>query len=221
MNPLSETEKDTASQDSFHRFIILGNKKFYKHELMAAFGGTMQTEPYKPQEPLNFGNPAALCLASFPLSTFVLGLLADGKSVGLCFFYGGFVEAAAGIWELVLGTPSLQTCWSFSDWVFGCLSVLYMSKLLASYACGDDSQQLADALSFYLGGWAIFCFLMLCTLKFIVVFMSLFLTLDITFFLLAGSSFTGSATLQMIGAANKQNSYFTANSILIPLFGKK
>lgn len=69
--------------------------------------------------------------------------------------------------------------------------------------------------------------------------MSLFLTLDITFFLLAGSSFTGSATLQMIGgifavissisgwfcafagAANKQNSYFTANPILIPLFGKK
>lgn len=47
---------------------------------MAPFGGTRQTEPYKPQEPLNFGNPAALFLASFSVSAFVLGLfLADGK----------------------------------------------------------------------------------------------------------------------------------------------
>ncbi|WPK23983.1 hypothetical protein PUMCH_001235 [Australozyma saopauloensis] len=258
MAHISDDEKDIVSQDSYHKvyllgdggeYIILGNKKFYKHELMTAFGGTMQTERYKPAEPLNFGNPAALGLASFALSTFVLGLYLSGAmgiskpnvAVGLCFFYGGLVEAAAGIWELVLGNcfaGTVLVSFGMGFWIsYGAINVEAFG-IIAAY--GDDTKQLSNALGFFLVGWGIFCFLMLLlTFKSTLIFMGLFFTLDIAFFLLAGFYFTGNAHLQkaggifaviaslcgwycaFAGTATRQNSYFTANPILLPVFGKK
>lgn len=230
-------------------YIIIGNKKYYRHELMAAFGGTMQPERLHPYQSPLFGNAAALGLASFALSTFVLGLFLSGAMgitipnvvVGLCFFYGGLVEAAAGIWELFLGNTFAGTVLvSFGMGFWISFGAIYVEAFGIIAAYGDDVDQFNNAVGFYLIGWGIFTFLMLlCTLKSTFVFMSLFLTLDIAFFVLAAyyfnprpgllkaggifavlSSFCG-WFCAFAGTATPQNSYFKANPILIPVLGKK
>lgn len=230
-------------------FVILGDKKFYRHELMTAFGGTLQSERFAPQKEEKFGNAAAVGLSAFATSAFVLGLcLAGAKgiaapniTVGLCFFYGGVVQAAAGVWELVLGNTFAGTVlcsFGLGFWMsFGAINVEAFG-IMAAY--GDDTAQLGNAIGFYLVGWGIFTFLMLlCTVKTTVMFMGLFFTLDIAFFLLAGYYFTAKPKLLQVGGifvifaamcgwfcafagvASRHNSYFTANPILLPVFGAK
>lgn len=229
-------------------FVILGGKRYYRHELMRAFGGTLVSERYAPYPKHQFGNAAALGLASFGLTTFVLGLYLAGAMgiskpnvvVGLCFFYGGFVEAFAGIWELVIGNcfaGTVLVSFGMGFWIsFGALNVEAFG-IAAAY--GDDVDQLNAGIGLYLLGWGIFCFMMLMlTFKTTVVFMSLFLTLDCAFFVLAGHYFTGSAGClkaggilcvissicgwycAFAGVANKQNSYVIPTAIPLPLFGR-
>lgn len=229
-------------------FIILGNKRYYRHELMTAFGGRLMPDRYSTYPKHQFGNAAALGLASFALTTFVLGLYLAGAqgitepnvAVGLCFFYGGFVEAFAGIWELIIGNcfaGTVLVSFGMGFWLsFGAINVEAFG-IAAAY--GDDVEQLNSSIGFYLIGWGIFCFMMLmCTLKSTLIFMSLFLTLDIAFFVLAAHYLTGSASClkaggilcvilaccgwycAFAGVANKQNSYFLPNAIALPVIGK-
>lgn len=251
-------DKELASHDSASRiqfagdgdeYVILGNKKYLRHELMTAFGGTMQPEHLRPAPSAKFGNAAAVGLASFALSTFVLGLYLSGAMgiaipnvvVGLCLFYGGLVEAAAGIWELVLGNTFAGTVLvSFGMGFWISFGSIYIEAFGIAAAYGDDTEQFQNAVGLYLLGWGIFTFLMLlCTLKSTVVFMSLFLTLDIAFFVLAAYYFNPKPSLlkaggifavisslcgwycAFAGVATPQNSYFGANPILIPVLGKK
>ncbi|KAJ8143078.1 hypothetical protein OY671_003787 [Metschnikowia pulcherrima] len=252
-----EEAKATTSHDSISRIrmegdgdhiIVLGDKKYYRHELMKAFGGTMQSERYaKPDSP-KFGNAAALGLTAFATSAFVLGLCLAGASgitmpniaVGLCFFYGGLVQAAAGVWELFLGNTFAGTVlcsFGMGFWMsFGAINVEAFG-IVAAY--GDDVEQFNNAIGLYLVGWGIFTFIMLlCTLKSTLMFMGLFFTLDIGFFLLAGHYFTANATLltsggvfvvlaalcgwycAFAGVATPQNSYIVPFSILLPVFGR-
>ena len=91
-------------------FVISGKQKFYKHELMNAFGGTLNPglAPYPANK---FANPAPLGLSAFSLTTFVLsmynaramGISVPNVVVGLAAFYGGAVQFLAGVWELAVG----------------------------------------------------------------------------------------------------------------------
>lgn len=230
-------------------FVILGNKRYYRHELMTAFGGRLMPDRYAPPPKHEFGNAAALGLASFALSTFVLGLYLAGAMgigkpniiVGLCFFYGGFVEAFAGVWELIIGNTFAGTVlvsFGAGFWVsFGAINVEAFG-IAAAY--GDDTQQLNDGIGLYLVGWGIFTFMLLmATLKSTVVFMLLFLTLDIAFFVIAAYYFTLNAAClkaggvllvisascgwycAFAGVSTKQNSYFIPNAIPLPVIGSK
>lgn len=254
-----ESDKFNASQSSTpvrkcevtgdgEEFITLGNTRYYRHELMTAFAGTLQPERLAPYPVHQFGNAAALGLASFALTTFVLGLFLSGAMgiktpnvvLGLCFWYGGLVEAAAGIWELIIGNcfaGTVLTSYGMGFWIsYGAINVEAFG-IPAAYA--DDPVMFSNAIGLYLLGWGIFTFmLLLCTLKSTVVFTSLFFTLDAGFFALAGYYFTGSeSTLKaggilitisaccgwycaFAGVATKQNSYIVANPIAIPLLGK-
>lgn len=253
----TDSAKSVPSHDS-HRpiefsgegdeYIVLGGQKYLRHELMHAFGGTLVLERNTPYYKHQFGNAAALGLASFALTTFVLGLYLSGAMgisvpnvvVGLCFFYGGVVEAAAGIWELAIGNcfaGTVLTSFGMGFWLsYGAINV---SAFGIQEAYGDDTEQLSNAIGLFLVGWGIFCFMMLlCTLKTTVIFTSLFVTLDIAFFTLAGYYFTTHAVLLKVGGifcvlsaccgwycafagvATKQNSYIIANPIPLPLFGK-
>lgn len=55
-------------------FIRLEDKMFYRHELMTAFGGTLNPDRYAPYPVHQFGNAAALALPGYSLTTFVLRL---------------------------------------------------------------------------------------------------------------------------------------------------
>lgn len=229
-------------------FVVLNGTRYYKHELMTAFGGTMQSERYAKPQPPQFGNAAVVGLSAFATSAFVLGLFLAGAqgiatpnvAVGLCYFYGGVVQGFAGMWELFIGNCFAGTVlcsFGFGFWMsFGAINTPAFG-IIAAY--GDDTVQLNNAIGLYLCGWGIFTFLMLlCTFKSTVLFMGLFFTLDIGFWLLAGYYFTANPKLLQsggvfvvlaafcgwyccfAGVATKHNSYIRAHPLLLPVFGK-
>lgn len=221
-----------------NEFIIIGNKKYYRHELMTAFGGTLNPglSPY----PMNrFGNPAPLGLAGFAMTTFVLSLCNSGAMgittpnvvVSLAMFYGGAVQFCCGVWELLIGNTFGGTALTS----YGAFWLSYGAIFIKSFgiqAAYADETMFANAVGFYLIGWAIFTFMLaLTTMKSTVAFFLLFFFLMITFILLGSGELTGNANVSksggimgvitafiawynaFAGIATKQNSYLTAYAI--------
>ncbi len=247
---VSSSEKPAQSvalvaHDDEH--VYLGTQKYRKQDLMTAFGGTLTAERYAPYPTHQFANAAAMGLASFALTTFVLGLYYAGAMgvlipnvvVSLTFFYGGAVQFLAGVWELAIGNCFAGTALASYGpfwWGFG---AIYVESFGIQAAYADAPDQLASAVGFYLVGWALFTFmLVLVCLKTTVMFLALFVTLDLTFILLAAANFTGNPHLvqaggimaviaaccgwynAFAGVATKHNLYFVANAIPLPVFGK-
>lgn len=249
--------KDRTSHESFQpskvklcgdgeEFIIIGNKKYYRHELMTAFGGTLNPDRYAPYPVHQFGNAAALGLAAFGLTTLVLGLYYTGAMgiavpnvvVGLALFDAGIMDFLTGIWELIIGNTFAGTVLTSYGSFWLAFSTLFIESFGIIDAYADEPEQLANATGLFLIGWFIFTMLMtLMAVKSTVMFLSLFIGLDFTFLLLAIANFTGNAAVSkaggvfaiiaavsgwwcaFAGTANKQNSYFTANPIQLPVFG--
>ena len=226
-------------------YIILNNKKYYRHELMTAFLGTFNPG-YAPYPKHEFGNASALGLASFALSAFVLGLYYAGAKgistpnviVSLAVFYGGLAEFLAGVWEFFNGNTFAFTvfCSYGSFWItFGCMNVPSFG-ILSAY---EDPVMLGNALGFFDCLGYIYILMLLLTFKATVVFVLLFATLDVGFFTLAAANMTGNATCTQVGGifvvissicgwygmisgmADKFNSYFTVHPLPVPQFGKK
>ncbi|KAK9462140.1 GPR1/FUN34/yaaH family-domain-containing protein [Lipomyces oligophaga] len=215
---------------------------------MTAFGGYMNPGvSYNPSR--KFGNPAPLGLCAFGLTTFVLcvanvrarSLTNPHVVVGLAYFYGGFVQILAGMWEMVLENTFGATAFAS----FGGFWLSYAAIETDSFGIvssfGDDISSLNAALGLYLISWFIFTFgLVLCTVRSTVAFFSLFLTLDLAFLLLGvghfypdaagdphkGATIAGgvfglmSAFLAFhnafAGLATKENSLFVVRAIPMP-----
>lgn len=223
--------------------IKIGDRTYYKHELMQAFGGSLNVERYAPYPVHQFGNASALGLAAFAMTTFVLGLYYAGAMgvkvenvvVSLTFFYGGAVQMLAGIWELAIGNTFAATAFaSYGPFWFG-FGAIFVKSFGIADAYADEPEQLSNAIGFMLVGWAIFTIVMLlCTLKSTVMLVALFATLELAFILLAAANFTGKPSLKVAGGvmatisaccgwynafagiATPQNSYITANAIPLP-----
>lgn len=238
---------DTSSVGKIHtagvgeEFVVIGNQKFYKHELMQAFAGTLNpgAAPY-PQH--QFANPSPLGLCGFAMTTFVLsminaqamGIKVANVTVGLACFYGGFAQFCAGIWEGLVGNTfafcALTSYGSF--WLSWAAINLDAFGIASAYA---DTDQLAGAVGFFLIGWALFTFMLfLCTVKSTVAFTSLFFMLFMTFVLLAAGEMTAKVGITraggvfgvitsfiafydaFAGVATKLNSYLTVRPIPLP-----
>lgn len=225
-----------------NEILHIGNQKVYKHELMAAFGGTLNPGLSKISVH-KFANPSPLGLCAFALTTFVLSLVNvqarsvtnDAVVIGLAFFYGGFIQLCAGMWEMAIentfGATALSSYGGF--WLsFGAISTDAFG-IVSSY--GDDTSQLNNALGFYLIAWFIFTFiLLLCTTRSTIAFFSLFLFLDITFLLLAIGHFLDKTPVikaggvfgiitafiawynAFAGIATKENSWINVKPIYMP-----
>ncbi|CUM66237.1 uncharacterized protein PRCAT00003897001 [Priceomyces carsonii] len=229
-----------------NEFVILGNKKYYKHELMQAFGGTFNPDRYATYPVHQFGNASALGLCAFSLTTFVLGLFYSGAMgikvpnvvISLAFFYGGAVIMVAGIFEMIIGNTFAGTAFTSYGPFWLSFGTIYVKSFGISDAYADAPEQLSNGIGFFLIGWIIFTFLLLlCTLKSTVMFVLLFVVLEITFILLAAANFTGSALVTkaggifavitalvawynaFAGVATKHNSYLRARTILLPIIG--
>ena len=226
-------------------YVWLGNQKFLKHELLSAFGGTLNPGLSAPSVH-KFANPAPLGLSAFALTTFVLSLINaqamgvthDNIVVGLAFFYGGLVQLLAGMWEMAVentfGALALSSYGAF--WMsFGAIFTPWFN-ILTSYT---DETELENALGFYLLGWTLFTFMLcLVTSKSTYAFFALFVFLFVTFLLLSVGKLAKSTgctraggVLGVItafiawynayaGVANPQNAYLTVRGFDLPKFGK-
>lgn len=219
-------------------FVIIGNQKFYKHELMQAFGGTLNPG-LAPWPKYEFANPAPIGLCAFALTTLVLslynaramGIKVNAVVLGLSCFYGGAVQFLAGVWELLIGNTFGGTALTSYGAFWLAFSAINIEAFGIKAAYTKEGE-LANAVGFFLLGWALFTFmLVLVTLKSTVAFFSLFFFLFITFVLLAAGDLSGHIKVTraggcigvltaflgfynaFAGVANPTNSYFTAKTI--------
>lgn len=93
-------------------FVILGHKKYYRHEIMAVLAQNSQSLSSK------FATSTPLGLSAFAVTTLVLslyllqarGIKTINVAVSLATFYGGVVQTIAGIWVFFSGdTLSMYT----------------------------------------------------------------------------------------------------------------
>lgn len=228
-HPISQV-RTTGPNDEF---VMLGRMKVRKSELWSAFGGDLQPGVHaQPQR--KFANPVPIGLCGFALTTLVLSM-ANARAMGIrtpnvavapAFFYGGFAQILAGMWEVALentfGSVVLTSYGCF--WLSWAAIEIDWFGIKAAY---DDPIELENAIGFFLLGWVIFTFLiLLCTMKSTVAFFSMFFLLEITFILLTVASFTRHVGCQRAGGvfgvitgflawynayagiATKENSYF-------------
>lgn len=153
----------------------------------------------------SIADPGPLGLAAFALTTFLLsaanaGLLNAGvKSIVLstALFYGGAVQVTAGMWEFRKGNTFGATAFSSygAFWLaYWGLSVFF--KPAASVAKGD----VTTAVGFFLLGWTIFtAILLVAALRTNGVLLVTFITLTVTFLVLALGEFQASETLTKTG----------------------
>ncbi|KAK6462777.1 transmembrane sensor/transporter [Scheffersomyces coipomensis] len=248
----SETEsiqscKPVRYAGDSREYVVIGNHKYLRNELMEAFGGTLNPG-LSPPPVHKFGNASALGLGAFSLTAFTLGLYSLNTRhiqipdliLSLLFMYGGTCLFLAGVWELVIGNTFAATAFASLGPFFMGYGATLIPSFGISAAYADEPEQLAQALGFYFLGWGIFVFmLLLCTLKSTVMFILTILTTDIAFFLLAIAQMTGSPTVGRAGGifviitalcgwynmfegmANSTNSYIVPPPMPLPVFGKR
>jgi len=155
-----------------------------------AFGGEFQPGLYRGPS-RKFANPAPLGLSAFALTTFVLSLInmqAQGITepsivIALAFGYGGFVQFAAGMWEMAVGNTFGATALSsYGGFWFSFAIILTPGGFQIVSTLGP---QFFTSMGFYLIGWWIFTtVLLLCTLRSTLMFFLLFFWLDLAFLML-------------------------------------
>jgi uncharacterized protein len=144
-------------------------------------------------------NPAALGLAGFALTTFILSVHNAGGDArepllvfwGFAIFYGGLAQFCAGMWEFKAGNTFGATAFStYGGFWMGVAATVYL-VLQGKLAIADVNSTLAWILT----AFAIFNTYMLiisARTQNVAVFL-VFLTLEITEILLAWGKFNGSA----------------------------
>ncbi|VVT45387.1 uncharacterized protein SAPINGB_P000733 [Magnusiomyces paraingens] len=229
----------TSGDDN--EILHIGDTKVLKQDLIAAFGGSfnpgLSVAPSR-----KFANPSPLGLSAFALTTFCLSLVnvqARGVTnasgvIGLAYFYGGFIQLLAGMWEIVVENPFGATALS-SYGGFWLSWAAIETKAFGITSAYTSEKDLENMVGYFLLAWFFFTFmLMIMTLKSTVAFFSLFFFLDITFLMLTigklGSSpncskaggYFGLITAVIAwynayaGLANHENSYFVPKVFYMP-----
>ncbi|KAG7665909.1 uncharacterized protein J8A68_000532 [[Candida] subhashii] len=226
-----------------NEFVVLGNHKFYRHELLTAMATANQVSTESEHK---YGNAAMLGVFSTSFNIMILGLyFATGTAitnamVGGFFFIGGLLQFLSGAWCFV----SRDT---FGYTVFCSYGAFWMSfgaiftpgfGILEAYA--DDLEMMNQAIGLMSVGWVIVTTMfLLLVLKTTWSFFWCILSLDVTIALLATGFLTGnqniikaggimgvinsfSGWIECYGAmANKHNSYFQIPAFPIPTFGRQ
>ena len=145
-------------------------------------------------------DPAALGLAGFAMTTFVLSLAnvglipgAGSSVLGLALFYGGLAQLLAGMWEFVKGNTFGAV--AFSSYGAFWLSFWWLlTNPEAAKAAGSAG------VAAYLLAWTIFtAFMTIGAVKSSKVVMLVFIALTLTFLALTIGEFAGSTVIHNIG----------------------
>jgi succinate-acetate transporter protein len=146
-------------------------------------------------------DPAALGLAGFALTTFVLsahnaGWAPDIVWIGLALFYGGMAQFTAGMWEFKNQNTFGATAFSSYGGFWLSLAAFVLLALFGKV----PAPTLGPGLGWFLLAFAIFnTYMMVWSLKLNTAVFGVFLTLEITEILLFIGFFTGSQGLIVIG----------------------
>ena len=136
-------------------------------------------------------DPAALGLAGFALTTFLLSghnasFIPDLVWVGFALFYGGLAQFCAGMWEFrnrnVFGATAFSTYGGF--WMG--IGIFVVLAETTSFAAGFKGADLTNALAWFILSFAIFnTYMLIGALRVNLAVFAVFLTLEITEILLA------------------------------------
>jgi succinate-acetate transporter protein len=139
-------------------------------------------------------NPGALGLGGFALTTFLLSFINAGildpanlgVVLGMAFFYGGLAQVLAGMWEFKTGNIFGATCFtSFGSFWLG------LALMKALEAAGIIATIPPAGLAVFLVAWGLFTlYATFAATKAPKGLLILFITLTITFFLLAAGEFS-------------------------------
>ncbi len=138
-------------------------------------------------------NPGALGLGAFALTTFLLSLINAGiiapESMGvvlpMAFFYGGLAQVLAGMWEFKSNNIFGATCFtSFGAFWMG------LALMIVLEAAGIIAAVPPAGLACFLVAWGLFTlYATIAATKASKALLALFISLTITFFLLAAGEF--------------------------------
>lgn len=145
-------------------------------------------------------DPAALGLAGFAMTTFVLSLANAGfiagagfSVLGLALFYGGIAQLLAGMWEFVKGNT------------FGALAFASYGAFWLSFwwlLTNPDAAKAAGpgGVGAYLLGWAIFtAYMTIAAIKTTRITLLVFAFLTLTFLFLSIGNFSSTADITHVG----------------------
>lgn len=173
-------------------------------EGLASHGnGRMEAEPVP--MPKGIGNPAPLGLLCFGMTTVMLMFVTTQWSeatflntvITYACFYGGFGQMVAGVFELIKGNTFAGTAFfSYGGfWMaFFLLNVLVKSNAETKAFVGADTFKVGETLFMCLWGFFTFGFF-IPTLRKNGCLMTVFGSLTVTFFLLAGAQWSHSCHL--------------------------
>jgi Predicted membrane protein len=157
-------------------------------------------ETSTPRFAATVADPAALGLAGFAMTTFVLSLAnagiiagAGAAVLGLALFYGGLAQLAAGMWEFVKGNTFGAVAFS-SYGAFWLAFWWLLTNPAAEKAAG------AAGVGAFLLAWTIFtAYMTIGAIKSSRIVLLVFIALTITFLLLTIHAFSGVAAIGQIG----------------------
>lgn len=106
------------------------------------------------QNPPKLANPAALGLAGFALTTFLLssvnaGFLAGDAWIGFALFYGGAAQLLAGMWEFPQGN-------TFGATAFTSYGAFWLGTAFYVWFWAGKSANVHQDLAFVLFAWTVF-----------------------------------------------------------------
>jgi uncharacterized protein len=141
-------------------------------------------------------NPAALGLAGFALTTFVLSThnampsqAPDLTWVGLAFFYGGLAQFAAGMWEFKTGNTFGATAFSTYGAFWMALATFVLLVLAGKVPAADIGK---DVGWFLLAFFIFNSYMLVLSARVNMAVFGVFLTLEVTELLLFLGAFGGS-----------------------------
>ena len=154
-------------------------------------------------KPAPLADPAALGLGAFALTTFVLSVFnaglvpstAEGVVLGLALFYGGLMQFAAGIWELVNKNTFGAT--AFCSYGAFWMAFWFLARFTDLSGAGADA---AKGVAVFLFAWGMFTLYMtIAARKTTFMLFLVFLGAALTFFTLAAGDWTGTIGITRVG----------------------
>ncbi|EGW33327.1 uncharacterized protein SPAPADRAFT_50219 [Spathaspora passalidarum NRRL Y-27907] len=221
-----------------NEFVILGNQKYYRHELMHALSGLAPV----PTKTTKYGQAECLGLFSTSFNVLILGTyLACEMSftnLAVCgyYFIGGLLQFLSGCWCFVTGNTFGYTAFCSFGAFWLTFGAIYTPGFGILEAYKDHPEQLYQGVGFLLLGYAILTTgLLSFTFKTTYTFIFFIFTLDLTVTVLSIAYFTNSAPLFRAGGiigmingisgwyetfllmSNPQNTYWVPRQLPVPV----